>query len=182
MQAAHSTASPSWRERSSRPHRSLAPSPSKPSASICPYSTIVRSLPLSHSSTMRGVSIDPLILFPVAISPFSPSHLPPSFPPESHRTSRTHLPLPPTGKKLLYLLERYAVLIVIGQTGCGKTTQLPQYALEAGWAREPGMCIACTQPRRISATTVAQRVAQEVGTVLGDEVRPSVGLLALICS
>ncbi|KZT51976.1 P-loop containing nucleoside triphosphate hydrolase protein, partial [Calocera cornea HHB12733] len=47
--------------------------------------------------------------------------------------------------------------------------QLPQYLLEAGWARE-GRVIACTQPRRISATSVAQRVAEEVGSVLGDEV------------
>lgn len=48
--------------------------------------------------------------------------------------------------------------------------ELPQYLLEAGWAAE-GNVIACTQPRRVAATTVAIRVAQEVGTVLGDEVR-----------
>ena len=48
--------------------------------------------------------------------------------------------------------------------------ELPQYLLEAGWAAE-GNVIACTQPRRVAATTVAIRVAQEVGTVLGNEVR-----------
>jgi ATP-dependent RNA helicase DDX35 len=92
-----------------------------------------------------------------------------------------------TGEKLLYCIEKYGVIIVVGQTGCGKTTracfidqtrffpsfnystELPQYLLEAGWAGD-GNVIACTQPRRVAATSVAGRVAAEVGTVLGDEV------------
>lgn len=49
------------------------------------------------------------------------------------------------------------------------SSELPQYLLEAGWAAE-GNVIACTQPRRVAATSVAARVASEVGTVLGDEV------------
>lgn len=67
------------------------------------------------------------------------------------------------------MLEHHPILIVQGQTGSGKTTQLPQYCLEAGWAQD-GRVIACTQPRRVAATSVAARVAQEVGSVLGDEV------------
>jgi ATP-dependent RNA helicase DDX35 len=47
--------------------------------------------------------------------------------------------------------------------------ELPQYLLEAGWASGSNV-IACTQPRRVAATSVASRVAAEVGTVLGDEV------------
>lgn len=47
--------------------------------------------------------------------------------------------------------------------------ELPQYLFEAGWASN-GNIIACTQPRRVAATSVASRVATEVGTVLGDEV------------
>jgi len=58
---------------------------------------------------------------------------------------------------------------MVGQTGCGKTTQLPQYLFEAGWAAD-GRVIACTQPRRVAATSVAARVSNEVGTKLGDEV------------
>lgn len=48
-------------------------------------------------------------------------------------------------------------------------TELPQYLMEAGWANN-GNVIACTQPRRVAATSVAGRVATEVGTILGDEV------------
>ncbi|KAH0830462.1 P-loop containing nucleoside triphosphate hydrolase protein [Lanmaoa asiatica] len=80
------------------------------------------------------------------------------------------------GDKLLYCIEQYPIIIVVGQTGSGKTTrtlsilcELPQYLLEAGWAAE-GNVIACTQPRRVAATSVAARVAAEVGSVLGEEV------------
>lgn len=47
-------------------------------------------------------------------------------------------------------------------------TELPQYLLESGWASD-GNVIACTQPRRVAATSVAGRVATEVGSILGDE-------------
>ncbi|KAJ7074423.1 P-loop containing nucleoside triphosphate hydrolase protein [Mycena amicta] len=70
--------------------------------------------------------------------------------------------------KLLYAVEKHGVVILVGQTGCGKTTQLPQYLMEAGWAQN-GNVIACTQPRRVAATSVASRVANEVGSILGDE-------------
>jgi HrpA-like RNA helicase len=53
--------------------------------------------------------------------------------------------------------------------------ELPQYLKEANWASENHV-IACTQPRRVAATTVAARVAEEVGSVLGDEVSSNPGL------
>ncbi|KAJ2917598.1 hypothetical protein MD484_g2751, partial [Candolleomyces efflorescens] len=73
------------------------------------------------------------------------------------------------GQKLLYCVENYGVSIVVGQTGCGKTTQLPQFLYQSGWA-DNGHVIACTQPRRVAATSVAARVATEMGTTLGNEV------------
>ncbi|EKM82923.1 hypothetical protein AGABI1DRAFT_118329 [Agaricus bisporus var. burnettii JB137-S8] len=84
-------------------------------------------------------------------------------------SQRERLPIHQHRSKLLYCVENYGVTIVVGQTGCGKTTQLPQYLHEAGWTAN-GATIACTQPRRVAATSVANRVAAEVGTVLGDEV------------
>jgi ATP-dependent RNA helicase DDX35 len=51
----------------------------------------------------------------------------------------------------------------------GKTTQIPQYLHEAGWT-QGGRVIACTQPRRVAATSIAARVAEEMGVQLGQEV------------
>ncbi|KII88814.1 hypothetical protein PLICRDRAFT_42054 [Plicaturopsis crispa FD-325 SS-3] len=87
----------------------------------------------------------------------------------SIQSQRERLPIFKHREKILYCIEKYGVIIVVGQTGCGKTTQLPQYLYEAGWAAE-GNVIACTQPRRVAATSVASRVAAEVGSILGDEV------------
>lgn len=66
-------------------------------------------------------------------------------------------------------LEKHQVVIVCGDTGSGKTTQLPKIALEMGRGRD-GMRIGCTQPRRIAATSVAKRVAEELQVPLGQEV------------
>lgn len=55
------------------------------------------------------------------------------------------------------------------ETGCGKSTQLPLYLHEAGWANE-GYAVVCTQPRRVAVMTVASRVADEFGCKVGEEV------------
>ncbi len=60
------------------------------------------------------------------------------------------------------------IVIIIGETGSGKTTQLTQYLHEEGYTKN-GM-VACTQPRRVAAMSVAKRVSDEMGTKLGDEV------------
>ena len=96
----------------------------------------------------------------------------------------------------MHAIETHGVLIVVGQTGCGKTTrifpllpghkrgvtvspELPQYLYEAGWAAG-GSVIACTQPRRVAATSVATRVAVEVGSILGEEVnRPRCNVILI---
>ncbi|CBK22886.2 uncharacterized protein [Blastocystis hominis] len=73
----------------------------------------------------------------------------------------------------LYAVETSHVVIIQGETGCGKSTQIPQYLQESGWA-DGNRCIVCTQPRRIAATTVAKRVAEEKRSVLGETVGYSV--------
>ncbi|TPX58828.1 hypothetical protein SpCBS45565_g07893 [Spizellomyces sp. 'palustris'] len=82
---------------------------------------------------------------------------------------RLRLPIYKNRNHILYLLENYQVVVIVGQTGSGKTTQLPQYLHEAGWTAN-GHVVACTQPRRVAATTVAARVAEEMGVQLGQEV------------
>ncbi|KAG1521224.1 hypothetical protein G6F52_006935 [Rhizopus delemar] len=82
---------------------------------------------------------------------------------------RERLPVFKLRKEILYLLEKFQTVIVVGETGSGKTTQIPQYLMESGWANG-GKQIACTQPRRIAATSVAQRVADEMNCSVGGEV------------
>ncbi|KAM0421115.1 hypothetical protein ACHAPT_011186 [Fusarium lateritium] len=60
------------------------------------------------------------------------------------------------------------VLVVVAHTGTGKTTQIPQFVLFDEW--ESGLKVACTQPRRLAASSVARRVAQEMAVPLGQEV------------
>lgn len=74
------------------------------------------------------------------------------------------------GKKwqMLAIVAMAQVLVVIGETGSGKTTQLTQYLAEAGFTAKGK--IGCTQPRRVAAMSVAKRVAEEVGCRLGEEV------------
>ena len=62
-------------------------------------------------------------------------------------------------------IHEHQVVIVAGETGSGKTTQLPKICLEVGRGREG--FIGHTQPRRIAARSVAQRVAEELGSPLG---------------
>lgn len=94
------------------------------------------------------------------------------FPPSAQRSfaeQRARLPIAASRDALLYLIERHAVTVVTAATGSGKSTQIPQYLLEAGFASEDYQ-IACTQPRRVAVQTVAARVAEERGTQLGQQV------------
>ncbi len=79
-----------------------------------------------------------------------------------------NLPVGQYTQEILTLLERQQVLIVAGETGSGKTTQLPKICLAAG--RGIAGMIGCTQPRRIAARAVAKRVADELNNRVGDAV------------
>ena len=57
-----------------------------------------------------------------------------------------------------------------GETGSGKTTQIPQFLVEAGYAQQGRSMVTCTQPRRVAATSIAARVAEEMDVTLGEEV------------
>ena len=75
---------------------------------------------------------------------------------------------PPAVSEIIEAIQAHQVLVVAGETGSGKTTQLPRYCLEAG--RGIDGLIACTQPRRIAARAMAARVAEELGCELGEQV------------
>lgn len=85
---------------------------------------------------------------------------------------RQSLPIFLVRDQLLKAIHDYNILIVVGETGSGKTTQLTQYLAEAGYTTKGR--IGCTQPRRVAATSVAKRVADEVGCHLGEQVGYSI--------
>ncbi|XP_066973594.1 ATP-dependent RNA helicase DHX33 [Macrobrachium rosenbergii] len=85
---------------------------------------------------------------------------------------RHSLPIFPARSKLLEELKKSESVIVIGETGSGKTTQIPQYIHEERWDRKGAICI--TQPRRVAAISIAKRVAEEMDTQLGGLVGYSV--------
>ncbi|RZF39395.1 hypothetical protein LSTR_LSTR000916 [Laodelphax striatellus] len=81
---------------------------------------------------------------------------------------RRYLPVFAVRQELLNVVRENNVVIIIGETGSGKTTQLTQYLHEDGYSKY-GM-IGCTQPRRVAAMSVAKRVSDEMSTKLGDTV------------
>ena len=81
---------------------------------------------------------------------------------------RRSLPIFQAKKELLRIIRDHQIVVVVGETGSGKTTQLTQYLMEEGYHRYG--IIGCTQPRRVAAVSVAKRVADEVGCELGSRV------------
>jgi ATP-dependent helicase HrpA len=82
------------------------------------------------------------------------------FPPE--------LPISARAEEITETIQKHSVVILAGETGSGKTTQIPKMCLAAG--RGTNGRIACTQPRRVAALSVSRRVAEELGVQWGREV------------
>ncbi|KNA17580.1 hypothetical protein SOVF_078160 [Spinacia oleracea] len=81
---------------------------------------------------------------------------------------RQYLPIFSIRDDLLQVIRENQVVIVVGETGSGKTTQLTQYLHEDGYTSNG--IVGCTQPRRVAAMSVAKRVSEEMETDLGDKV------------
>ncbi|XP_048486162.1 probable ATP-dependent RNA helicase spindle-E [Plutella xylostella] len=87
-----------------------------------------------------------------------------------------HLPIHDFKQQILDRIHGQPVVIIEGPTGCGKTTQVPQWILDDCYARRKHCKIIVTQPRRIAAISIAKRVAQERGWDVGGPVGFQVGL------
>lgn len=107
----------------------------------------------------------------------------PTQPRRQHTEARQALPIWRQRSKIVETVRQHASTILVGETGSGKSTQVPQFLLDAGFCTPSSSnsksslsstparkMIACTQPRRVAAVTVAGRVAEEVGCALGQAV------------
>ncbi|XP_031267985.1 pre-mRNA-splicing factor ATP-dependent RNA helicase DEAH7 isoform X2 [Pistacia vera] len=81
---------------------------------------------------------------------------------------RQYLPIYSVRDELLQVIRENQVVVVVGETGSGKTTQLTQFLHEDGYTTNG--VVGCTQPRRVAAMSVAKRVSEEMETELGDKV------------
>ncbi|CEF88485.1 DEAH-box ATP-dependent RNA helicase prp43 [Fusarium graminearum] len=88
--------------------------------------------------------------------------------------SRRDLPVTKQRQEFLDKYHSTQILVFVGETGSGKTTQIPQYVVYDELPHLTGKLIACTQPRRVAAMSVAQRVADEMDVTLGEEVGYSI--------
>lgn len=84
--------------------------------------------------------------------------------------TRLKLPVYQFQSQLLEKVASSQTVVVEGETGSGKTTQIPQFLVEVGYAVPGRSCVACTQPRRVAATSIAARVAEEMDVALGKTV------------
>ncbi|KAF3575649.1 hypothetical protein DY000_02034867 [Brassica cretica] len=84
---------------------------------------------------------------------------------------RSRLPITSFRDAITSAVESNQVILISGETGCGKTTQVPQYLLDHMWASKRETCkIVCTQPRRISAMSVSERISCERGESIGHNI------------
>ncbi|GJZ40596.1 DExH-box ATP-dependent RNA helicase DExH6 isoform X1, partial [Tanacetum coccineum] len=83
---------------------------------------------------------------------------------------RSKLPIASFKDVITSTIVSNQVVLISGETGCGKTTQVPQYLLDYMWSKGDACKIVCTQPRRISAISVAERISSERGESIGDTV------------
>ncbi|AEY94834.1 FAAR180Cp [Eremothecium gossypii FDAG1] len=87
---------------------------------------------------------------------------------------RRDLPVHAQRDEFLKMYQENQVMVFVGETGSGKTTQIPQFVLFDEMPHLRNTQVACTQPRRVAAMSVAQRVAEEMDVKLGEEVGYSI--------
>lgn len=96
------------------------------------------------------------------------------------KSSSTELPIHSVKQKIMKTIENNSSVVIIGNTGCGKSTQVPQFILDDAYAKKKPCNIIVTQPRRIAAKSIAQRVCFErgwdLGSVVGYQVCPCSGI------
>ncbi|KAL0207315.1 hypothetical protein P9112_011943 [Eukaryota sp. TZLM1-RC] len=130
---------------------------SAPQNSLCRAASNAKDITRNHKRSLPSQSTNPF------------NHLPRPPPRPSPSASHSALPIREYKEEIISLVNNSRFSVIVGETGSGKTTQIPQYLLT-----QPSLlnnkAIAVTQPRRVAAISVANRVASERCTTLGDEV------------
>ncbi|KAH3766444.1 ATP-dependent RNA helicase [Pelomyxa schiedti] len=150
---------------SSSSSRGSAPSPPVTPPSTSSTSTTTRSSvspPPSSSSPPPPSTGAPSNINKYTGKPYSPRYY-------EILEKRKRLPIYEKHDELLALVEKNQTMILVGETGSGKTTQVPQFLLDLNTGKRR-TSIACTQPRRVAATSVSRRVAEEMDVIFGEEV------------
>uniref|UniRef100_UPI00358FE3E5 3'-5' RNA helicase YTHDC2-like n=1 Tax=Myxine glutinosa TaxID=7769 RepID=UPI00358FE3E5 len=96
--------------------------------------------------------------------------VPPARKPSEFDSFCKSLPIGEYKQKILDIVAQNRVVIVIGETGCGKTTQIPQFLLDASHVAGKPCRLLCAQPHQLTAVTIAERVAAERGEDVGETV------------
>ena len=118
---------------------------------------------ITNSSSNKIIPEETQTINPYTKKPFSKNYY-------NLLKKRKTLPAWEAKKNILKLFNENQIIIIQGETGSGKTTQIPQFLLQDGYNKG----IAVTQPRRVAAQSVAKRVSEEMDVVLGEEVGYSV--------
>lgn len=116
---------------------------------------------------MEGIAKEDLLINTLNGKPYSKNY-------KSILSQRRQLPIYKQRSEFLNLIHNNQILVLVGETGSGKTTQVPQFVLFDDASTKEGQIIACTQPRRVAATSVARRVAEEMDVTLGEQVGYSI--------
>uniref|UniRef100_UPI00358E29D8 3'-5' RNA helicase YTHDC2-like n=1 Tax=Myxine glutinosa TaxID=7769 RepID=UPI00358E29D8 len=96
--------------------------------------------------------------------------VPPARKPSEFDSFCQSLPIGEYKQKILDIVAKNRVVLVIGETGCGKTTQIPQFLLDASHVAGKPCRLLCAQPRRLTTVAIAERVAAERGEHVGETV------------
>ncbi|CAK68160.1 unnamed protein product (macronuclear) [Paramecium tetraurelia] len=87
---------------------------------------------------------------------------------QSKKCHPQSLPIRAYKEQILYGVDTNSTLIILAETGSGKTTQIPQYLIEAGYGGDERVLVSL--PRKMAAISIAQRVSDENGTELGQDI------------
>lgn len=146
--------------------------PQEDSDSSMPESPIDSSIPLSELKRHSTTAADAERLENGPTNPFNGEQLSENY--FKILKIRRDLPVHAQRQQFLDMYHSTQVMVFVGETGSGKTTQIPQFVAFDELTHIGGKLIACTQPRRVAAMSVAKRVADEMDVKLGNEVGYSI--------